>query len=101
MELTELKNIISLIESSEMNIKNWSALKDRELAIIPTDSQYYKEFEEYIKTKKSGCYDSSKEKSPMYLTSSRTNEFVDMQIKHHEEHIKPFIAKLEALKIKL
>jgi len=96
MELQELKNTIAVIESTQKNIDGWNAFRNREIAIIPVDSKYYKEFEEWKKTKGS-CYDGEKEKSPMYINGKNTNEVLDLMIKHQEDFAKPHKEKLASV----
>ena len=96
MEMKELKKIISAIETAENNIENWKKLQNRELAIIPTDSEYYKEFKEWKKTK-GACYDGEKEKSPMYISSLKTNNVLSVLIKHQEDFMKPHKDKLQSI----
>lgn len=96
MELQELKNTIAAIESTQNNIDGWNAFKDREIVIIPVDSEYYKEFQEWKKTK-GACYDGAKEKSPMYINGKKTNEVLDLLIKHQEDFAKPHKDKLSSV----
>jgi len=92
-QIQELKNTISVIESAENNIKSFNCLKNRELAIIPVDSEYYIEFQEWIKTK-GACYDGKKEKCPMYIDKNEANDFLDLLIKKQEDFAKPHKDKL-------
>lgn len=96
MELQELKNTIAVIDSAQNNIDSWNKLKNREIAIIPVDSEYYKEFQEWKKTK-GACYDGEKEKAPMYINGKKANEVLDLLIKHQEEFAKPHKDKLASV----
>ena len=96
MEMQELKNTISAIETAENNIESWNKLQNRELAIIPTDSEYYKEFKEWKKTK-GACYDGEKEKAPMYISGSKTTDVLSVLIKHQEDFMKPHKDKLQSV----
>lgn len=96
MNITEIENTISVLKSAQSNIYNWSTLKDREVAIIPTDSDYFKTFKEWIKSN-NVHYDSEKEKSPMYISKDETNQLVDLMIKNQEDFIKPHKEKLSCI----
>lgn len=96
MDLQELKNTIAVIETAQKNIDGWNFFRNREIAIMPTDSKYYKEFEEWKKTK-GVCYDGAKEKAPMYVTGKKTNEVLDLLIKHQEDFAKPYKDKLASV----
>lgn len=93
MERQELKNILAVVEGAEKNIEGWQALKNRELAIIPTDSEYYKAFEKW--KKESGTYyDGKQEKAPSYISGKKAGEVLDLLIKHQEDFMKPHKEKL-------
>ena len=49
MDLQKLKNKISVVEQADRNIENYQKLKGREIALIPTDSDYYRNFEDWAK----------------------------------------------------
>lgn len=95
-DLQELKNTISVIEVADKNIDNWNKLKDRELCIIPVDSNYYKEFSEWKKSK-GAIYDGEINKSPMYILNKEANEVLDLLIKHQEDFVKPYKEKLSII----
>lgn len=92
MEIQEVKTTISVIETAEKNIENWNKLRGRELSIIPTDSEYYKEFKLWAK-EKGVYYDGDKEKSPMYI-NGEVDEVLDLLIKNQEDFIRPHKEKL-------
>ena len=96
MELQNLKNTIAVIESTQNNIKHWNTFKNRELVIIPVDSNYYKEFQEWKKTK-GPCYNTDKEESPMYINGKKTNEVLDLLIRHQEEFAKLYNKKISSI----
>jgi hypothetical protein len=93
MELKELKNIITVVESVEKNIKGWKSLRGRELAIIPTDSDYYSMFKKWKKESATN-YDGEKEKAPSYIHGEKAAEVLDLLIKHQEDFMKPHKEKL-------
>lgn len=92
-DLQELKNTIAVVETAQNNIDNWNKFKNRELCIIPVDSDYYVEFAEWKKSK-GAIYDGEKNKSPMYITGSKSNEVLDLLIKHQEDFARPHKEKL-------
>ena len=94
MERQELKNIIAVVEGAERNIEGWQALKNRELAIIPTDSDYYKAFRKW-KKENSTYHDREKEISPSYVSGKKACEVLDLLIKHQEDFMNPHKEKLE------
>jgi hypothetical protein len=79
MNLQELKNKIAVVESADNNIKNYNKLKGRELAIIPTDSDYFRNFKDYVEREKI-YYDGETEKSPMYISKSNSDKIIDSLI---------------------
>ena len=93
MDLQELKNTIAVIESTERNIKGWENLMGRELAIIPTDSEYYKEFQFYIDEKRPS-YDGKENPSPTYISSIDSKKVCQLLIDGHNEFQKPHKEKL-------
>jgi len=94
--LQELKNTISVVESAEKNIKKWNKLQGRELAIIPTDSNYYKTF---CKWKEGGpcIYNEGTETQPMYVSGGKTNDIISLMIKRWEDFVNPHQEKLTKL----
>lgn len=94
MKRQELKNLLAVVEGAERNIEGWQALKNRELAIIPTDSNYYKAFEEWKKDK-NGIYDGKQEKAPSYISGKKAGEVLDLLIKHQEDFMKTHKQKLD------
>ena len=96
MDRQELKNTIAVVEGAERNIDAWQELKNRELVIMPVDSKYYKDFVEWKKTK-DGSYDGKQEKAPSYISGKKSNEVLDLLIKHQEDFMKPHKQKLDGL----
>jgi len=96
MKLDELKKAVSLVEGSEKNIKNWEELKNRELAIIPTDSKYYQAFKEFTKENKT-YYDGKKEQSPSYISGKKAYIVINFLIQEEVDFIKPHKQKLDRL----
>lgn len=100
MDLQELKNTIAVIEVTESNIKGWENLIGRELAVIPTDSEYYKEFQFYA-TDKRPPYDGKENPAPIYISSCESKKVCQLLIDGHNEFQKPHKQKLEPfLKLK-
>lgn len=93
MDLKELKTAITMIESSESNIKSWNSLKGRELMVIPTDSEVYKEFQHFIK-ERSIHYDGKENPQPVYI-SKMSNEVCQLIIDNHYSFSKPYRDKIE------
>ena len=93
MDLQELKNTIAVIERAEANIENWRKLKGREIALIPTDSEYYKKFQDFVKKEKI-YYDGENEKAPMYC---RADKVIGDLIKAQEHFMKPHKEKISSL----
>jgi CRISPR/Cas system Type II protein with McrA/HNH and RuvC-like nuclease domain len=79
MDLQKLKNTISVVESADNNIKNYEKLKGRELALIPTDSDYFRNFKHYVEKEKI-YYDGETEKSPMYISKSNSDKIINILI---------------------
>ena len=96
MDLQELKNTIAVIERAESNIEHWNKLRNRELVVIPVDSEYYKEFKIW-KNQKGACYNGEKECSPIYINASKAGGVLDLMIKHQEEFAKPHKEKIHFL----
>lgn len=90
MDLKKLKNTIAAIEGAESNIEHWNKLRNRELVVIPVDSEYYKEFKIW-KKQKGACYNGEKECSPIYISPSKSEPIVDLMIKHQEDFRQPFL----------
>ena len=91
--LQELKNTIAVVESAQENINRWNKLQGREVAIIPTDSNYYKAFCKW-KEGKSVIYNKGKETAPMYVSGGKTNDIVALLVKRQEDFVKPHKEKL-------
>ena len=96
MDRQELKNTIAVVEGAERNIDGWQELKNRELAIMSVDSEYYKSFVEWKKSK-GAIYDGKQEKAPSYISGKKANEVLDLLIKHQEDFMKPHKQKLDGL----
>lgn len=79
MDLQKLKNKIAVVEQADRNIENYQKLKGREIALIPTDSDYYRNFEDWAKKEKIH-YDGETEKSPMYMSKSDADRVIDLLI---------------------
>lgn len=94
--LNELKCTIAVVETAQKNIDGFNSLKNRELAIIPTDSEYFKEFEKFIRTKRP-TYDRENEKSPMFISSEKSNKILELLIKHQEDFANKFKEKIERI----
>ena len=96
MNRQELKNTIAVIEGAEQNIDGWQELKNRELVIMPVDSEYYKSFVEWKKNK-GEIYDGKQEKAPSYISGKKANKVLDLLIKYQEDFMKPHKQKLDKL----
>lgn len=68
-------------------------MKQKELALIATDSDYWKEFNEWKNTK-GYCYDGNKEKAPMYVHADR---LISELIKRQEQFMKPHKERLSSI----
>jgi hypothetical protein len=88
MDLQELKKTIAVVESAEGNIEALNKLKNRELAIMPIDGIYYKEFKKWKNENKFFQF-GNKEKVPIYVNSKVANEVLEILIKDEEEIAKP------------
>lgn len=97
MEIQEISNLVSLIQSNDKNIKNWEKLKGRELCIIPSDSDYYKLFQEWVKKNYNCGYDGEKNVQPSYIYGTTVTEFLDIQINELNKFIEPHKARLKPL----
>lgn len=97
MDIKEISSIVSLIKSNDRNIEGWEKLKGRELCIIPTDSDYYKEFQVWVKENYSCRYDGEKNVQPSYVSGSTATEFLDIQIDRLNKFIEPHKAKLNPI----
>ena len=75
MDLQKLKNKIAVVEQADRNIENYKKLKGREIALIPTDSDYYRNFEDWAK--KEEIHFSV---SPMYMSKSDADRVIDLLI---------------------
>ena len=92
MDLKELKTAISIIESSESNIKSWENLSGRELMVIPTDSEVYKEFKHFV-NERSIYYDGKQNPQPIFI-SSMSKKVCKLIIDDHLEFAKPYKDKI-------
>lgn len=95
MDIQELKCTIAVVEGTQQNIDKWNRLKNREIAMMPTDSHYYKDFQLWIKDKYR--FDGGTENPPMYISGSKTNEVIDLLVKQHEDFVQPHKDKLNKI----
>lgn len=95
MDIQELKAAIALIESSESNIKSWENLKGRELMVIPTDSEVYKEFQHFVK-ERNIYYDGKENPQPIFI-SQMSDDVCQLIIDTHNEFAKPYRNKIEPI----
>lgn len=98
MKNQEIENTKAVISASEDNIKGWMNLQNRELAIMPTDSKYYKKFKVWIHTQ-GGCFDDKEEQSPLYISGNVVTEFLDIQIARNQKHLDKYLLELQELTI--
>ncbi len=96
MDLQELKKTIAVIESAEGNIEALNKLKNRELAIIPIDGIYYKEFKKW-KNENEIFQFGGKEKVPIYVNGKAANEVLEILIKDEEDIAKPHKDKIASI----
>lgn len=93
MDLHKLKSTISVIESADSNIKSWENLKGRELMVIPTDSEIFKEFNHFIKERRIH-YDGKENPQPIYI-SAMSEEVCQLIIDSYNNFAEPYRNKIE------
>lgn len=96
MDLKELKKTIAIIESAESNIDTLNKLKNRELALIPIDSIFFKEFKRW-KNENEIFQFGDKEKVPLYIDGKTANEVLEILIKDEEDIAKPHKDKITSI----
>lgn len=96
MDIQELKNSIAVIETGLKNIERLKDFQNRQIAIIPTESEYWRTFQEWVKINRIR-YGEKEESPPMYVPAVKTNKLLELLIKAQEDFIRPHKDKIKPL----
>jgi hypothetical protein len=92
-KIRELKKLIAVNKVTQGNIERYNALRNRELVIMPHDSKYFKDFQEWTK-RIPGRYNSESELAPIYISGKNADRVLDTLIEAKEIFVKPHKEKL-------
>ena len=81
-----LKLLLVQLEGYDENINLFSKLENREIMLVPTDSEYWKEWKEWKKTK-GFIHDGVKEIAPLYISDKKANLAIEA-VKDYYETLK-------------
>lgn len=98
MDYQKIKNTVAAIEAVEKNIEGYNTWLGREIVIMPIDSDYFMEFQEWKKNKGSGTYDSGKNKAPMYFSGKEVEGIVNLLTESANAFTGPLIEELKNLR---